>query len=142
MEFFFVTDELREAYLATNFNVLGPILFTLKIGEPSENIAKLYLNYNALSAAFLTAWNPHSELTSQRENERAQLQLEQKLNDLSITVFPGVGEDPSGNWPGEQSALALGISKDEAERLGREFQQNAIVWIGADSIPKLIFLEY
>ena len=135
-----VSDELREAYRSTHFRVLEPTLFTLMIGEPSQNIASLYLDYKVSSAAFLTAWNPHSELTAQHVNERAQRQLEKKLNELSITVFPGVGEDVSGKWLGEQSALALGISLNVAKWVGKEFRQNAIVWIGADYIPELIFL--
>ena len=141
MEFPGVSDELREAYLSTHVHVFGPSLFTLRIGEPSQKIASLYLDHKISSAAFLTAWNPHSELTSLRVNERAQRLLEKKLYELSITVFPGFGEDASGKWPGEQSALALGISRDAAKQVGKEFRQNAIVWIGANYIPELIFLN-
>ena len=141
MEFPVVSDELREAYLSTHFHVFGPSLFTLRIGEPSQKIASLYLDHKISSAAFLTAWNPHSELTSLRVNERAQRLLEKKLYELSITVFHGFGEDASGKWPGEQSALALGISRDAAKQVGKEFRQNAIVWIGANYIPELIFLN-
>ena len=141
MEFPVVSDELREAYLSTHFHVLGPCLFTLRIGEPSQKIASLYLDHKVSSAAFLTAWNPYSGLTGQRVNERAQRQLEKKLNKLSCNVLPGFGEDVSGKWPGEQSALALGISWDAATQVGKEFRQNAIVWIGANYIPELIFLR-
>ena len=56
-------------------------------------------------------------------------------------VLPGIGVAPPGHWPGEPSVLALGISRDTAARLGNEYRQNAIVWIGADRIPVLIFLQ-
>ena len=42
VEFSSVNEELREAYGATNFNVLGPPSFTLRIGVESPDIANLY----------------------------------------------------------------------------------------------------
>jgi hypothetical protein len=48
---------------------------------------------------------------------------------------------PAMDLFGETSVLALGISRDTAARLGKEFRQNAIVWIGTDRIPDLIFLQ-
>lgn len=136
-----VNDELREAYRATLFNVLEPTPFTLKIGEQSQALAHLYRDYNVSAAAFLTAWNPYSESIARYKNESAQRQLLRKLGEIAAAVFPGIGEDASGQWPGEPSALALGISREAALRLGGEFRQNAIVWIDADCIPELVFLR-
>jgi len=141
VEFSSVADELREAYRTTLFNVLEPTPFTLRIGEQSQDLAHLYRHYNACVAAFLTAWNPFSDPASQQENDRAQRQLERQLHMLAVTVLPGIGEDASGQWPGEPSVLALGISRETAKSLGNEYRQNAIVWIGTDCIPELVFLQ-
>ena len=64
---------------------------------------------------------------------------------LSLELRPGqliegIGIDPSGEWPAEKSFLALGLDLETSRALGREFGQNAIVWAGADAIPRLILL--
>jgi hypothetical protein len=43
------------------------------------------------------------------------------------TAFPGEGIGDDGQWPPERSLLILGIARDDARRLGREFGQLAIV---------------
>lgn len=141
IEFSSVADELREAYRSTHFNVLEPTPFTLRIGEQSHDLATLYRAHNVSTAAFLTAWNPLSRPTPLQENDRAQRQLERQLHMVADTVLPGIGEDASGQWPGEPSVLALGLSRETATSLGTDYRQNAIVWIGADRIPELIFLK-
>ena len=135
-----VADELREAYRSAHFNVLEPSPFTLRIGEASQELAGLYRDYNISTAAFLTAWNPYSETTAQHANEFAQNQLQLKLDKFAAAVLSAIGEDASGRWPGEPSVLALGISREQAIRLGNDFRQNALVWIDADYVPELVFL--
>jgi hypothetical protein len=135
-----VNEELQEAYRATNYNVLGSASFTLRIGVESPEIANLYRNYDVTTAAFLTACNPFSTPTPEHENDLNQQQLEERLHELSVGFLTGMGEDPSGEWAGEPSVLALGISREAAVSLGNEFRQNAIVWIGEDRSPELIFL--
>ena len=140
-EFSTVSEELREAYRSTHFNVLEPKPFTLRIGESSPDLLELYHVHDVSSAAFLTAWNPFSVETARHDNEAAQKRLLERLEEMQTVVFSGIGEDASGQWPGEPSILALGISRDQAMQLGNEFQQNAIVWIGADCVPGLVFLR-
>ena len=140
-EFSVVNEQLREAYGATNYNVLGPPSFTLRIGVESPDIANLYRDYDVSTAAFLTACNPFSAPTPKNENKLKQQQLEERLHELSVSFLQGMGEDPSGGWAGEPSLLALGISREAATRLGNDFRQNAIVWTSLDRVPELIFLK-
>ena len=140
-EFSTVSEELREAYRSTHFNVVEPEPFTLRIGEFSPDLLALYDAHDVSTAAFLTAWNPFSAETAQHDNETAQKRLRARLEEMQTVVFSGIGEDASGQWPGEPSVLALGISRGQAVQLGDEFQQNAIVWIGADCVPGLVFLR-
>ena len=69
VEFSSVNEELREAYGATNYNVLGPPSFTLRIGVESPDLANLYRDYDVPTAAFLTACNPFSAPTPEHQNE-------------------------------------------------------------------------
>ena len=73
-------------------------------------------------------------------NEAAQSKLEAELTAAGLSFLRGEGVDPSGQWPGEPSVLVLGISGDEAQRLGRAFGQNAIVVAGRDAVARLVML--
>jgi hypothetical protein len=129
------------AYTATRYRVNQREPFALKIGKASAPLRKLYEDYNCSSAAFITTWNPYSMAVSADENTEAQSRLEDRLIAEAIPFIAGIGEDPSGQWSGETSVLALGLSLDAAKSFGVEFLQNAIVWAGDDSIPKLILLR-
>ena len=136
-----IPEETIAAYTATSYRVNQREPFALKIGEASAPLRKLYEEYNCSSAAFITACNPYNMAVSADENAAAQSRLEDKLIAASIPFFAGIGEDPSGQWSGETSVLALGLNLDTAKSFGVEFLQNAIVWAGNDAIPKLILLR-
>ena len=131
-----IPHELIIAYEATEFRVLEPQAFTLRVGQQS-----LYVELGIKCAGYLTAWNPFSKEASELENEYAQRQL---LRQLSLEGFPALnalGIDPSGDWPGEESVFVPGLSLDRAKLLGSEFGQNAIVWAGPDAVPQLFLLR-
>jgi hypothetical protein len=56
-------------------------------------------------------------------------------------VLDGIGQHPDNGWPGEDSLLALGVSLADALLLGRRFGQDAVVWAGADAVPRLMLLR-
>jgi hypothetical protein len=136
-----ISTELIDAYRATNFRVLGQDPFVLNIGQSSKPLQKLYDEHGCRSAAFITAWNPFSQPTDDTENSRLQALLETELLVVSTALFAGMGEDPSGQWPGEKSALALGLSLTNAKSIGIRFKQNAFVWIDRDATPELLILR-
>jgi hypothetical protein len=83
-----------------------------------------------------------AQRTQTREvNEAAQAQLEAELTALGLPFLRGEGVDPSGSWPGEPSVLVLGITEEEARRLGRRYGQNAIVVAGRDAVARLVMLD-
>lgn len=51
----------------------------------------------------------------------------------------GVGEDPT--WKPELSLFIIGISKDEASKIGTKFKQNAIVYGKINFAPELLILN-
>ena len=59
--------------------------------------------------------------------------------DAKYTVYDGLGNDPLGEWPGEESFLTLAINREDAMKRCTEFEQNAIVFI-EDGVPELIML--
>ena len=136
-----ISTELIDAYRATNYRVLGQNPFVLNIGQSSKPLQKLYDEHGCRSAAFITAWNPFSQPTDDTENSRLQALLETELLVVSTALFAGMGEDPSGQWPGEKSTLALGLSLTSAKSIGTRFKQNAFVWIDRDANPELLILR-
>jgi hypothetical protein len=133
--------DLISAYEATTYWVsLGSDEFSLRIGVPSREIGEIFEYHGVGTAAFITAYNPFSRPTPLDENERAQECLRRELHTLSKLVLNGRG-DGGGDWPPEPSFLAVGLKREKAEALGRRYDQHAIVWIGSNSVPRLIILS-
>ena len=88
----------------------------------------------------LTAWNPRSELRPTAENEIAQAELISAIERLALRHLPGLGSDPTGSWPAEDSCLVLGLDLEDAKRLARQFGQNGLVWVGPDAVPTVVLV--
>jgi hypothetical protein len=129
------------AYLETDYAVFGQLPFVMRLGIFSEPLLKLYEEHNVNGAAFITACNPFSQKMSDVLNALKQAELRDDLNRRSFCFLDALGKHPSGNWPGEPGFLVLGLLFEEAEKLGKKYNQNAIVWCGIDVIPELILLR-
>ena len=134
-------ESLISAYRVTRYRVFASPDFELAVGQRSSALADLYRTHAASSAAFLTAWNPEGNLQNEAANREAFARLQERVASYSIKVIAGFGEDPDGAWAGEESLLALGLSREAACEIGTEFRQNAIIWAGADAVPELILLR-
>lgn len=119
----------------------GAAAISLRIDQHSEALAQLLAGSGRQCAVFITACNPGSQPHSPAANQAAQARLREELNRHAEQVIEGSSSDPSGAWPAEPSLLALGVELDVAQALGRQFGQNALVWAGADAIPRLILLK-
>ena len=133
--------DLIKAYEITNFHVKTASAFTLNIGKVSEELKALFKQNDVSNAAFITAWNPYSKSLSDEENQARNDQLKNELNIRSLKFIDGFGQDPAGQWSGEDSFLVLGIELEASKKLGIQFEQNAIVWSDKDAIPQLILLR-
>jgi hypothetical protein len=137
-----VSPLLIAAYRATHFCVSGvQPPFILRVDESNADLANCYTTYGVRSSAFITAWNPGSQPTSDADNAAAQHRLESLLREQHFQFLHGLGVDPTGQWEGEESYLVLGIDQEAACDVGRLFHQHGIVWAGPDAVPHLIMLQ-
>jgi hypothetical protein len=136
-----VPADTVQAYRETLFVVQGDHPIMLRIGERNDSILSLYVETQSDCCAFITACNPYSEPLNDVANAERQARLERGLAGQGWKFFPGLGKHPSGDWLGEPSFLVLGVSREEAKALGERFEQNAIVWCGADAVPELVLLR-
>jgi hypothetical protein len=137
-----VPPEKIEAYLETEYRFgEGIDVVTLRIDRRSEELARLYASSGAACGVFVTAYNPFGQARDIDTNEAAHMRLATDLRAMSARVTEGAGADPSGAWPEEKSFFALGVDLEAARQLGIRYRQDAIVWVGADAVPKLILLR-
>ncbi|QLQ31934.1 MAG: DUF3293 domain-containing protein [Candidatus Thiothrix singaporensis] len=137
-----VTPELLAAYHATLYQVRhSQGVFTLTTDNPSAELVDLLRETGSRCAAFITACNPYSWPVGDAENARAQRRLASQLRQAGYAAIPAIGLDPAGEWQGEESFLVPGLELEDAKLLGRQYAQNAILWMGADAVPKLVLLD-
>lgn len=127
--------DLLQAYLETGYIVSDDPPLLLTIGEPSDDARILLASFGVQTAAFITAWNPGSQLLSEEENEERQLRLLDEIEKRRLNYLLGSGE--RADWR-EYSYFVLGIAHEDADQLARQFQQNAYVWLDEKGIPELV----
>ena len=134
-------DKVR-AYLATDYR-LGHTDqdIVLNIGQRSERLAVLFADKGVNCGAFITAYNPRGALQPDAANHLAHAQLATQLAQLGHEVIAGSGSEKGTDWAAEQSYFALGLALASAKAMGTHFDQDAIVWVGADAVPQLILLR-
>jgi hypothetical protein len=133
---------LITAYRAAEYTVHdGDATLRLRIDRRDAALARLLERHQATCAAIVTACNPEGEKLTDVENAERHRTLLARLARAGLAWLPARGDDPDGDYPGEISVLIMGIARENALALGREFVQNAIVWIDADAVPHLELLR-
>ncbi len=130
-----------QAYRETDYQVVSEPTLVLRIDEFNKPLASLYKANRANCCCYITACNPLGHIISDVENADRQSILATDIQSRGLTFFKGIGQHPSGEWPGEPSFLVLGIALEAAKSLGNKYEQNAIVWCGSDAVPQLILLR-
>jgi hypothetical protein len=131
---------LLAAYLAAEYVVYGDPPIVLRIGERSRALDVLLEDAGTETAAFVTAANPGGRPADPADNALATEALVHAQREAGYACVPGEGRDPRGEWPAEASVLVLGISRREAEILGRSYEQNAIVVVERGKAAELALL--
>jgi sugar phosphate isomerase/epimerase len=130
-----------QAYRETEFRVDHEPPFMLRIDQRSDDLAAMYRQHGVRCSAYITAVNPLGLATEDRINVKRYGELAADIRGRGLTMIEGVGQHPSGDWPGEPSFLVLGLDLEAAKALGRKYEQNAIVWCGDDSNAQLVLLR-
>ena len=130
-----------QAYRETEYRVFAEAGFTLRVGQASAELLFAHKRHKTHCSAFLTACNPLSQAFDAASNAERQAALAQELNNQGLVFESGIGQHPSNGWPGEESLLVYGLELEAAKALGTRFEQNALVWCGADAVPQLILLR-
>ncbi len=136
-------NALEHAYRSTAYTVNRPEgAFVIRIGEPSSEVNALLGEFSESHWAYVTASNPGSERLSIAENRERNRQLRDWLQAQRYRFFPGQGVLQESDWIPEESFLILGISPQEAIRLGAAFGQNAVVLGALGKAAELAFCHY
>ncbi|MBS0317687.1 MAG: DUF3293 domain-containing protein [Proteobacteria bacterium] len=125
------------AYGETEYRVHGEPGFILLVDRPCAELLAAHRRHGVGCSAFLTACNPRSQRLDDDTNAARQAALAHELRGL--VVLEGVGQHDQ--WPGEASFLVFGLDLEAAKALAERFEQNALVWSGADGVPRLILLR-
>lgn len=131
-------EALLQAYRETEYRVFNDSHIVLLIDQFNKASDALLVDRDVTTAAFITAWNPHSKPVSKSENDIAQARLQSEVMSLELDYLPGEGVGRDGIWPPEPSLLVLGISFDRAAKLSKTFKQNAFVWLNLGKGPELV----
>ena len=136
-----INPDLLKSYKLANYHVDASPSFILKIDIHSPELESIYKKSYKHTAAFITAFNPYSKELSAQENKDRNLKLEELIKSLHFDYMRGEGKCGDGDWDGEESFLIFGITEKKASEIGKEFEQNAIVWCDKDAIPQLLLLK-
>lgn len=129
---------LVEAYRRSEFRVdEGLVRLAFRVGDRCEALDAMLAADGVDGWLWITAWNPHSQPTPERDNAELGDTLEKRL--AAHRTFAGVGHGPDG-WE-ERGLLVLGIPRDEAEVIGRAFRQNAVIWGRRGGAAELVLLD-
>lgn len=131
-------NNLIESYKNTKYKVFEPGII-IEIGVLNQDVDDLLIEHKLVEWAFITAYNPYSRVLTDDENKVRHDELKELTKDYITFEGHGVGEDPA--WEPELSLFVIGITRDEASKIGKKFEQNAIVYGVINSNPELIILN-
>ena len=130
-------SELESFYLAASYVVDdGGVRFTIRFGDDNEELQHLLSSRGAGTWAFLTAYNPRSQPLPAEQNEARQLELTKLLDQQNYRYLRGRGE--GDDWQ-EPSLFILDIDRGSAVAIGKQFEQNAILWARRGNAPELVW---
>jgi hypothetical protein len=131
-------NDLIEAYKNTKYIVFD-LNLTIVIDKSNLEINELLVKHNTKEWAFITAYNPYSRALTNEENRIRHNELIEMTKNYVTFEGHGVGQDPI--WQPELSLFIIGISKVEASKVGKKFEQNAIVYGKLNNSPELLILN-
>ncbi len=135
-------NALLEAYRCTTYRLAAPGGYIdIRIGRRHLKVDVLLTALSVTEWAYITAWNPGSNLVSTAQNTAAQVELERIVRERGHAFYRGEGIPDQAGWAPEPSLWIAGIARLAAVDLGRRFGQKAIV-VGSSGAPaELLFVR-
>ena len=135
----FLPTEVVQELTETDYIVHHNPPFTMNIGEACPGLQKLMAGRNALSAAFITPFDPFRYL---REKQKLVCLLCLKAylrgRRLSYIDAIGISQHASKNARGDAGVLVLGMEMEVAKSVSRHYEQHVFVWAASDGVPELV----
>ncbi|NOK17620.1 DUF3293 domain-containing protein [Corallococcus carmarthensis] len=133
---------LHAAFKATGYVVrphplVGNAKHVLRVDAEHPSLDAALTVHGFTTWAFLTAWNPHARARPPRTNARLQQRLVALLEARGHPSVSAVGVADDRRWF-EESLFVPGLSRDEALRLGRLFDQEAVLWGAVGGTAELV----
>ena len=135
-----IDELLIEAYKATNYEVIRFGL-SLRIGQKNQHLEEFLIDNNVFTYAFVSAYNPYSQMLSFMENKARHEKLVIWLRSKGLRYAIGHGVPDNLDWQPEKSVLILGLSKRKTIELGNELEQNAVIFGRLGHVPELVLLK-
>lgn len=136
-----IDPAILQAYRLARYRVDAEPPFILRVGEVSAPLLAQHQQAGVNCSAFITAFNPYGSLLPPDDNMKRQQALMALLEARGLACIKGLGEDPGGQWDGEDSVLVLGLKRFDSAVLGHCFEQNAVVWNDQDGCAHLLLLR-
>lgn len=112
------------------------INYNLKINDYNPILDKFISSYNASSWTIITAYNPQSIVYNIEINKKSNELL---LKDIeNFTYFITESTDKKQEWETEIGYLILDISLNEAIKIGKNYNQRAIVFGNINKKAKIV----
>ncbi|MBC8145809.1 MAG: DUF3293 domain-containing protein [bacterium] len=133
-------EDCDAAYRRTSYMIDAPEApIIVRINQPSDDVDTLVDQFGETEWAFITAYNPYSEVLTPEENEKRHEGLLFDIQTRGLITFPSYGVDDDGTWPSEHGLFVIGITREDAIVLGRRLEQNAIVVGVVGGSPELVW---
>ena len=132
-----IPDDTLRAYRSAIYRIDGEPPIDMIIDKENDAVASLLARHGVTSAVFVTAFNPFGEVLGEHENAVRQRALVAYIGRLGRTALAGAGIDPGGVWGAEVSLFVLRADEFVADELMAVFEQNAVVIVRDDGVPRL-----
>lgn len=137
-----IDKKLIVSYSRTQYWVsIGCEKVMVCIDHYSEQVKSLLTQSEVSCAAIVTAYNPCSQLNNENENRLANELLRNFLVRNHYRFLESLNVDPTQIWPPEKSFFVFDLGLHAAQNIGRQFGQNAIVWVDQGATARLILLR-
>ena len=97
----------EELYKKAQYTVFTPSPIAFRVNQICPEIDQVMMKAKVTEAAFLTAWNPRSELMEKQVNDLAQNQLQNEFIEGSLPYLFGYGQDLQGTWKEERDRKSV-----------------------------------